>query len=467
MILKFANYRSDVLKGGLSLVRMIEIYKDPVVVLACLFGAAWLCGDTIDGTYVTLGLIAFSMTFPGDIGLHERPRRVARMVVINWLIVAAILFAFGHVTGYTRLYPHSVLLTWLVSTPVVKILAHEALRKTLPRYMAVEAKQKTAVVAGVNAIGVKLARQFLDNPYHGTRFMAFFDDRSRDRLDASLRDLPLLGNLEQLAGFVNANRIDHLYLALPMASQPRILALLDKLKDTTASIYFVPDIFVTDLIQGRMSEIGGMPVVAVCETPFTGFNGAIKRLSDIVLSLLILALVSPIMLAVAIRVKRSSPGPILFKQRRYGQDGREIVIYKFRSMHVCEDGAVVRQAEKNDPRTTSFGAFIRRTSLDELPQFINVLQGRMSIVGPRPHAVAHNELYRKAVKGYMVRHKVRPGITGWAQISGLRGETDTIAQMQKRIECDLEYLRRWSLGLDIWIIVKTAFTIFRRQQRAY
>jgi putative colanic acid biosynthesis UDP-glucose lipid carrier transferase len=239
------------------------------------------------------------------------------------------------------------------------------------------------------------------------------------------------------------------------------MALLDDLRDTTASIYFVPDLFVTDLIQGRIASINGMPAVAVCETPFTGMDGVIKRVSDVVLSLLILALIAPLMLAIAIGVKRSSPGPILFKQRRYGADGKEILVYKFRSMSVCEDGDRIVQATRNDQRVTRLGGFLRRSSLDELPQFINVLQGRMSIVGPRPHAVAHNELYRKLVNGYMVRHKVKPGITGWAQVNGYRGETDTVDKMQKRIEYDLDYLRNWSLGMDLWIILKTVGVVLK------
>jgi putative colanic acid biosynthesis UDP-glucose lipid carrier transferase len=212
-----------------------------------------------------------------------------------------------------------------------------------------------------------------------------------------------------------------------------------------------------------MDAIGGIPVVAVCETPFYGINGLVKRASDIVLALAILVLISPLMVAIAIGVKRSSPGPILFRQRRYGLDGREIVVYKFRSMKVLEDGNVIRQATKDDDRVTPFGAYLRRTSLDELPQFINVLQGRMSVVGPRPHAVAHNEMYRKLIKGYMIRHKVRPGITGWAQVNGLRGETDTLDKMKERIEYDLEYLRNWSLLLDLKIVVKTVFVVLRKQ----
>jgi putative colanic acid biosynthesis UDP-glucose lipid carrier transferase len=249
-----------------------------------------------------------------------------------------------------------------------------------------------------------------------------------------------------------------------MASQPRILQLLDELKDTTASIYFVPDMFFTDLIQGHTTSVCGMPVISVCETPFRGADGVVKRLSDIVLSTLILALIFPVLIVLALAVQFTSPGPVIFKQRRYGLDGEQILVYKFRSMTVTEDGPTIPQAQKNDARITPLGAIMRRTSMDELPQFINVLQGRMSIVGPRPHAVAHNELYRKLIKGYMVRHKVRPGITGWAQVNGYRGETTTLDKMQGRIDYDLDYLRNWSLRLDLHIILKTIKLVLKDEK---
>jgi putative colanic acid biosynthesis UDP-glucose lipid carrier transferase len=201
-------------------------------------------------------------------------------------------------------------------------------------------------------------------------------------------------------------------------------------------------------------------------SPFNGVSGVIKRLSDIVLASLILLLLAPLLVFIAIGVKLTSPGPVIFRQRRYGLDGEEITVYKFRSMTVCEDGGNIRQAQKGDQRLTPIGGFLRKSSLDELPQLINVLQGRMSIVGPRPHAVAHNEMYRKLIKGYMVRHKVRPGMTGWAQVNGLRGETETLDKMQARIEHDLEYLRNWSLRLDLYIIFKTFFVVLR-DQHAY
>jgi len=253
-----------------------------------------------------------------------------------------------------------------------------------------------------------------------------------------------------------------IFISLPMSAQPRIREILDDLHDTTASIYFLPDVNVFGLMQAHFNNVGGIPVVAICESPFSGTDSVVKNVSDFVLASLILLLLSPLMLCIALAVKITSPGPAIFKQRRYGLNGEEIIVYKFRSMTVSEDGSQIVQAHKDDPRITRIGAFLRRTSLDELPQFINVLQGRMSIVGPRPHAVAHNELYRKLIKGYMLRHKVRPGITGWAQVNGLRGETEVLEKMQARIEFDLHYLQNWSIWLDLWIIIRTVWVVLRR-----
>jgi putative colanic acid biosynthesis UDP-glucose lipid carrier transferase len=320
--------------------------------------------------------------------------------------------------------------------------------------------ERRVVLAGRNDQGVDLAQRLVADPYVNVHVLGFFDDREPGRLEDSA-DYPMLGRILELPEYCKKNNVDVIYLSLPMASQHRILTLLDALRDTTSSIYFVPDTFVTDLIQGRVDSVGGLPVVAVCESPFTGLNGVIKRASDILLSLVILVLISPALILIALSVKLSSPGPAIFKQRRYGLDGDEIVVYKFRSMTVLEDGGAIVQARKDDARLTPLGALLRRTSMDELPQFVNVLQGRMSIVGPRPHAVAHNEMYRKLIKGYMLRHKVRPGITGWAQVNGYRGETETLEKMKARIDCDLEYLRNWSLRLDLYIIAKTVWVVLK------
>jgi len=314
-----------------------------------------------------------------------------------------------------------------------------------------------AVIVGLTDLSRKLTQQFRRNPLLRVGCMGFFDDRGAERLpeDKQCRPGTRLGGIAATAAFVKAYNVEHIYIALPLAARPRILALLDDLRDTTASIYFVPDLASFDLIQANINVIDGIPVVAVCESPFVGINSIIKRISDIVISLSILLFISPLMLLIAMGVKLTSRGPVLFKQRRYGLDGREIIVYKFRSMTVMEDDGQISQATRNDPRVTRFGNFLRKTSLDELPQFINVLQGGMSVVGPRPHAVSHNEMYRNLIKGYMIRHKVKPGITGWAQINGFRGETDTLEKMQARIDYDLDYLRNWSLFLDLLIIFKT------------
>jgi putative colanic acid biosynthesis UDP-glucose lipid carrier transferase len=293
----------------------------------------------------------------------------------------------------------------------------------------------------------------------------FFDDRSTERLGVEA-DATLVGNLSDLGTYVKEHRTDVIFIALPIRHLKRVMNLLDDLRDTTASIYYVPDIFVFDLIQARSGEIHGIPVVAMCETPFYGYRGVTKRLTDVGFSVLILLLLLPLLALVAIMVKMSSPGPIIFKQRRYGLDGREIAVYKFRTMRVTEDGATIRQASRTDSRITRIGGILRRTSLDELPQLINVLQGRMSLVGPRPHAVAHNEEYRKLIKGYMVRHKVLPGITGLAQVNGCRGETAQLEEMEARVNYDLDYLRYWTPMLDIKIILLTALRVFR-DRKAY
>jgi putative colanic acid biosynthesis UDP-glucose lipid carrier transferase len=303
-------------------------------------------------------------------------------------------------------------------------------------------------------LGAKVARALSEDDRYGREFLGFFDDRALERLDPQTAG-KVLGGLAELPEQIARLGVRDVYITLPLGSQPRIVELLERLQGTTASLHFVPDVFGISIIQGRLKDLNGVPVVGICETPFTGTNGLVKRVSDVILSVLILVLTSPLLLVVALGVKISSPGPIIFKQRRNGLDGEEIEVYKFRSMHTQENGNDVRQATKADPRITRFGAFIRRTSIDELPQFVNVLQGRMSIVGPRPHAVAHNEQYRELIKAYMVRHKVRPGITGWAQVNGLRGETATLEKMRERVEYDLEYLRNWSLALDLQIIVRT------------
>jgi putative colanic acid biosynthesis UDP-glucose lipid carrier transferase len=366
------------------------------------------------------------------------------------------LLVFGWLSGYVHYFRRDTLIAWAWVAPWCQLGGHFLLRAAAPQLRA----PKRAVLAGMNAASLELARRLKGDIYSNVHVIGFVDDRAQQRLDVAA-EYPVLARIDELPQVVKRHRIELVYLALPMVGGPRQQALLDALRDTTASVYFVPDMFVTDPIQGRVDSVSGMPVLGVCDSPFTGAAGLVKRASDIVLSIAILAAIAPLLAVLTLCVRLSSPGPVIFKQRRYGLDGEEIVVYKFRSMTVTEDGAEMRQCAQSDSRLTRLGAFMRRTSLDELPQFINVLQGRMSIVGPRPHAVAHNELYRKLIKGYMQRHKVRPGVTGWAQVNGLRGETVTLERMRARIDHDLDYLRNWSLRLDLYIVAKTAWVVLK------
>lgn len=457
-MLELARGRQSLLRTHLSMLAIIRSFLDPLTILFSLAMVAAAYGERFDGAYLILTLIVFSMTFPGQLSLATNPKSLLRDILTGWFLIVLILVFLGYATGYITAFPQDVLVTWLLLTPIALFVAHTVAPIVLPRLLAAEG-YRCAVIVGTSGLALKLAREFNGQPYHGVKLAGFFDDRSPARI-GPIAEGSLLGTIHGLPDYTRRHPIDSIYIALPMASQPRIMKLLDGLRDTTTSIYFVPDIFIADLIQARMDGIGNIPVMAVCETPFYGVNGMIKRLSDILLASLILILIAPIMLLIASLVKLSSPGPALFKQTRYGLDGKQFFVYKFRSMTVCEDGADIPQAKKGDSRVTRIGAVLRKTSLDELPQFINVLQGRMSVVGPRPHAVAHNETYRKLIKGYMVRHKVKPGITGWAQINGYRGETDTLEKMQKRIEYDLDYLRNWSLRLDLYIVFRTIFVVF-------
>jgi putative colanic acid biosynthesis UDP-glucose lipid carrier transferase len=440
--------------GRDNLISFAETLIDP----AALTLSLWYIGILFEGhltlPYLVASLVVFSMTFPGLSRLDVPVIKLARDIALGWLAVAGLMLLLAYTAGYLNHYDRGAIQMWLWLAPFSVFGAHLAFRTVVPAVVSLQGGLRNCVIAGMNTQGVALARRIERDPYMPIKVQGFFDDRGTDRIEGFDR-YSLLGKLKRLPEYVRENNIQIIYLSLPMVAQSRILDLLDQLRDTTASIYFVPDIFITDVIQGRMDSVQGMPVVCVCESPFTGMNGLLKRISDFFFALFIVLLISPVLAIIAIAVKLSSPGPVIFKQRRYGQDGQEIYIYKFRSMTVTEDGSVVTQAKKNDARITPLGAFLRKTSLDELPQFLNVLQGRMSIVGPRPHAVAHNEQYRKLIKGYMVRHKVKPGITGWAQVNGARGETDTIDKMKTRIEYDLDYLRNWSLRLDTYIIFRT------------
>ncbi|WP_315809137.1 undecaprenyl-phosphate glucose phosphotransferase [Pseudomonas sp. C9-3] len=321
---------------------------------------------------------------------------------------------------------------------------------------------RSVAIAGAGVLGQRLATNIASAPWMGLELTGFFDDTFHAPISLGNGDikLPISGTLDYLVEQARAGKLDRVYITLPMRSETRIRWLVEQLSDTTVSVYIVPDVFVFDLLHARSQNIDGIPTISIFDSPMVGASALVKRLEDIVLSSLILCLIAIPMLFISAAIKFTSSGPVFFRQKRYGIDGRSIEVWKFRSMRVMEDGEKVTQATRNDSRITPLGAFLRRTSLDELPQFINVFLGDMSIVGPRPHAIAHNEEYRGQISSYMLRHKVKPGITGWAQVNGWRGETDTLEKMQKRVEFDLAYINNWSLWWDLKIVFLTLFKGF-------
>jgi putative colanic acid biosysnthesis UDP-glucose lipid carrier transferase len=452
--------------NDIPVVAFFKRLLDPFLIWGLLILIAWAYNEPFTGYYMVLMIITFfiSSYVYEQTNIYRTWRNgkllaYIRDTLIGWGIIIAILFFIGYATRLSYRYSDEVMLTWFITTPVALIISHLAVRK-IAISLRKEGEVRSVVIVGANDIGFKLANRILEYPYLLMEVRGYFDDRDESRSPTG--KMPLLGGISDVATYVREHNIQMIFISLPMSAQPRIRKLLDDLHDTTASIYFLPDVYIFDLMQARFDNVGGVPVVAICDTPFYGVDSVVKNVSDFVLAFLILILLSPLMLCIALAVKLTSLGPAVFKQRRYGLNGEEIIVYKFRSMKVSEDGSHIVQAQKNDPRLTRIGAFLRRTSLDELPQFINVLQGRMSIVGPRPHAVAHNELYRKLIRGYMLRHKVKPGITGWAQVNGLRGETQDLEKMHARIECDLHYLQNWSIWMDLWIIFRTVWVVLRR-----
>lgn len=451
--------------GVAALAARCQHVGDAVLVVAALGGCIYGSGAAADGAFIALGAIAalatlmffkplaFAQPWP-----HAGTTGMCAGVLGAWMMVAGTLLLLGAVTGEIGRYRIEPVAIWLALTPLPLIVWHWICRTLLLRYA--RAHRRSAVVVGINETSLCLAEAIAAHDDLDLSFKGFFDDRGAARLQQSAHR-HLSGRIADVPAVVKREHIDVIYIALPVSQQPRLRALLDALRDTTASIYFAPDIAAFNPIQGRVADVDGLPVVAVCESPFSGFDGVVKRATDVMLAAVALLLLAPVFGAIALGIKRDSPGPVFFKQRRYGIAGEEILVYKFRSMRVCEDGERIDQARRIDPRVTRFGAFLRRTSLDELPQLINVLRGEMSLVGPRPHAVAHNEMYRRMITGYMLRHKVRPGITGWAQVNGLRGETESVDKMRRRIEHDLDYLRHWSLWLDIKIMARTFWVLFR------
>lgn len=437
-----------------SIQAFVAAVLEPLVTLACFALVVRWQGEHVDRPGLILCMLVLVLTFPGANRFKDNALTAGIHIVADWAAVVAILMLCGYATDSFIFFSSSTLMWWAVLTPFVQWGSVVAGRHWLDRINERPEFKRRSVVVGAGDNGVRMAHALAAQNDCVHELVGFFEDRGAERVHADALGR-VLGRVDDVVEHVKREGIHNVYITLPLTAQPRIVELLSKLQDTTTSVHYAPDVFGINVIQGQLQDINGVPVVSLLESPITGTNHLIKRATDIVLASLILVAISPVLAVLAWGVKRSSPGPVLFKQRRTGLDGKEILVYKFRSMTTQDNGSVVQQATRGDSRITPFGAFIRRTSLDELPQLFNVLLGSMSLVGPRPHAVAHNEQYRKIVQAYMLRHKVRPGMTGWAQVNGFRGETDTVEKMAARVHYDLEYLRNWSLALDLKIIART------------
>jgi putative colanic acid biosynthesis UDP-glucose lipid carrier transferase len=466
----------------ITLLNFLRVVLVPAVAIGALVASTTLLDVRFTEAYVALAIITALLTLlvmardelqqPSVVGV--RGLTLAGRIGLGWLAVVGVLLLLGYATKSSEVFSRRALFLWFLLTPPFLVASSLGVQQWLRALLVSARNVRSVAIVGSTKMALELARTLHRRPELGLRLRCVVVDESRgdqpldEETSKLLRGQACVDIRKDGRGFcdyVNSRRIDVVFVARETHA-PGVRELLDELRDTTSSVYLIPDVSLYDLMQARVGDVDGIPVIALCESPLQGTRGALKRVTDIVFATLMLIVAAPVMLLIAIAIKLDSPGSILFRQDRYGLDGERIVVYKFRTMSVCENGDRIVQAKRNDARVTRVGRWLRRTSLDELPQLINVLQGRMSLVGPRPHAVAHNEEYRKQISGYMVRHKITPGITGLAQVNGCRGETSSVDDMRRRVQYDLEYLRHWCWLLDIKIMLRTLVLVFR-DKRAY
>ena len=465
----------------ITLLTFLRVVLVPSVAIASLVASTTLLDVRFTDQYVALAIITALLTLlviARDALLEAnvvgaRGLTLAGRIGIGWLTVVGVLLLLGYATKSSEIFSRRALFLWFLLTPPFLVAASLGVQQWLRALLVSSRYARSAVIVGTTKMALELARTLHQRPEVGLKLRCVFVDEGCGDLpidEATGAAIKSIAGAEirqggSVSSYVNARRIDVVFIARETHA-PGVREMCDELRNTTSSVYLIPDVSLYDLMQARVGDVDGIPVIALCESPLQGGRGALKRATDIVFATLLLIVAAPVMALIAVAIKLDSPGRVFFKQDRYGLDGNRIVVYKFRTMTCCENGRVIVQAKRNDARVTRIGRFLRRTSLDELPQLINVLQGRMSLVGPRPHAVAHNEQYRNLIAGYMVRHKVTPGITGLAQVSGCRGETSTVDQMRRRVQYDLEYLRHWCWLLDIKIMLRTLALVIR-DKRAY
>lgn len=466
--------RGEHLKAGflrthsLILVRLSSLV-DALVIAASQFFMLWLFDMDWSVQHLAASLSAaliFEM-IASSFDLY-RSWRVIRLryeiirIFFYWMSTVIILTFGLFLLEKQTLINNRVLLAWFFSAFLVMCAVHCSVRLITRYVRAFGYDVRKAAFVGANEITARMVKIFNDHPWMGMNAIGIYDDRQINELAAeriNLDDYRPTGTTADLVNLARRCEVDIVYICLPLAAEKRIKVYIDELSDTTVSVYFCPSFYNFELLHSRWDEVFGQPVISIVESPFVDHQRYLKRIEDLAIVIALMPVLLPLLLAIGLAIKLTSKGPVFYKQNRYGINGTNFLMWKFRTMYVekCEESFT--QVTRNDPRITPLGAFLRKTSLDELPQFFNVLIGDMSVVGPRPHPDSLNEDLRKRIHRYMLRHKIKPGITGLAQVSGLRGETESLDKMARRIELDLQYIRNWSLSLDLTILFRTLFSM--------
>ena len=458
------NRKRGMLRHHATVVALLQRVLDPLIFFVAGMFAHFLRLGSWDPSSLYraalgFGILTVVIVFP-RFALYRPWRGISpwaevRSLAAALFIVAAALAAASVATKTSVQFSRLWFGSWIAISGIAMAIARLAVRYALHELRRRGRNTRTVAVIGAGDHGQEVMRHLHQDAWAGLKVIAFFD-ANPDLCGTEIDSVPVLDNLQAITAFVEDRAVDQVWIALPMAESERISSIMEDLSATTVDIRLVPDLFGLDLLNHAVAEVAGMPVLDLATSPMVGPNRLLKAAEDYTVAVVLLILLSPLMALIACAVRATSAGPIIFRQLRYGFDGQPIEVWKFRTMYQHRD-PVVKQACRNDSRVTPVGRWLRRTSLDELPQLINVVQGRMSLVGPRPHAVAHNELFKPKVRAYMWRHKVKPGITGWAQVNGYRGETDTLEKMTQRVRHDLWYINHWSLWLDLKIMFLTPF----------
>jgi Undecaprenyl-phosphate glucose phosphotransferase len=440
---------------------------DATIVVVAAVLSYWIRHDTyaLPNLYIMAIMAAVALTVNymhiARIYLFANLTRLTTQVgllAMSWTAVMLSLIALAYFTQTSIAFSRAFVLGWFTISFGGFVLARVLLLAQIDRWRRAGRLSLNVVVIGAGPLGRQLLRHLASLGEEQYRIAGVFDDDVKVSL---IEGYPFRGTVDDLVHYVRRNPVDEVIVAIPWQATSDIQDVVKKLKVLPINVKLCPDYVGWTLPVRRFLPLAGVPMLAVLERPLSGWNFVLKALEDRLLAGLLILLFAPLLLVIALAIRLDSPGPALFRQKRYGFNNDPITVFKFRSMHVgAAHEDAVTQARRNDPRVTRVGAFLRRTSLDELPQLLNVLRGEMSLVGPRPHAVVHNEQYAKIIDDYLSRHRVKPGITGWAQVNGLRGETDTPEKMARRVQFDLYYIDNWSLLFDIKILLLTPFLGF-------